>query len=235
MMRKIAIFIPTRDRNHKIEKLHNFWVEYTDSSIDTDCIIVLDEDNQHTYSRMPGFMYEVVKSNGVRGMTFPLNEAVKKYCDAYEYIGFWGDDHCPKTKGWNLEMYNVLQKNQPFSMAYANDLLQFERLPTEIIMDSRFVEHLGGMVDPKLQHLYVDNYWLYIGRQLQNIHYLGHVIIEHEHYSTNKSDIDDMYRILNDGSVVSHDSTVYNQIIGSQDLKNKLDAIRKEMQNGKMY
>ena len=227
-MNKIAIFIPTRDRNHKIEKLHTFWFEYTDPSVKTDCIIVLDEDNEHTYTRMPGFIYTVVKSNGVRGMTYPLNEAVKKYCHAYEYVGFWGDDHCPKTKGWNLEMYNVLHKNAPFSMAYANDLLQFERLPTEIIMDSRFVEYLGGMVDPKLQHLYVDNYWLYIGRYLQNIHYLDNVIIEHEHYSTNKSDIDDMYRTLNSGSLYSQDCNAYSHIIGSNELKDKLDAIQRK-------
>ena len=228
-IKKIAIFIPTRDRNHKIERLHKFWFDYTNPSVETDCIIVLDEDNEHTYTRMPGFIYKVVKSNGVRGMTFPLNEAVKHYCDLYECVGFWGDDHCPQTKGWNVEMYNAVNKNMPFSMAYANDLLQCEMLPTEILMDSRFVKHLGGMVPPELQHLYVDDYWMHLGRCLQNIHYLADVIIEHEHYSANKSDADNMYLELNNGTMYSKDCNAYHHVINSQDFADKLHGIQREM------
>ena len=72
-MKQIAILIPSRNRNDKIKRLHNLWFEYIDKSIITDCIIILDEDNEHTYTRMPGFIYEIVKSNGKRDVTLPIN------------------------------------------------------------------------------------------------------------------------------------------------------------------
>ncbi len=227
IMKKIAIFIPTRDRPHKINKIHKFWFELTDTSVETDCIVVLDEDNQDKYPRLPNFIYEVVPSIGVRGMTYPLNCAVKKFHKEYQYIGFWGDDHCPKTKNWNSEMYNMLEQNKPYAMAYANDLLQRERLPTEIIMDSKFVNHIGGMVDPKLQHMFVDDYWLCIGKNIKNIHYLNNVVIEHEHHSVNKCENDDMYKSVN--TMVARDQQAAISVTSSKEFKKMMTDIREEI------
>lgn len=193
----LAILIPTRDRNHKIKKLHEEWFKMTDPSVPTDCVIILDEDNEHTYERLDGFIYHVVQSNGVRGMTRPLNAVAKMLCHDYQYIGFWGDDHVPCTRGWNSLMVSTLEHHKPYSMVYGNDLLQQSNLPTEIIMDSRYVQKLGYMVPPSLVHLYVDNLWLFIGNFMKNIHYMPDVIIEHQHYTNKKAPVDDLYLELN--------------------------------------
>ena len=94
---------------------------------------------------MPNFIYEVVKSNGTRGATYPLNQVATKYCNEYEYIGFWGDDHRPNTKNWNSIMYETLNSNKPYAMAYADDLIQGANLPTEIIMDSLYIKEFGNV------------------------------------------------------------------------------------------
>ena len=60
-MKKIAIIIPSRERSHKIKKLHSLWFNTLDEKISTDCIIALDEDNECTYERLPNFIYEIVK------------------------------------------------------------------------------------------------------------------------------------------------------------------------------
>lgn len=224
-MKKIAILIPSRDRNAKIERLHKLWFEYIDESITTDCIIVLDEDNEHTYVRMPNFIYEVVKSNGTRGVTFPINQAAIKYCNEYEYIGFWGDDHRPNTKNWNSIMYETLNTNKPYSMVYANDLLQGATIATEIIMDSLYIKNLGHMIEPTIQHLYSDNYWMYLGNYMNNLHYLPDVIIEHEHFSNGKAAIDEMYKQLNNPERIKDDEAAYNIIINCDLLKNKLNKM----------
>ena len=39
-MKHIAILIPSRDRNAKIERLNKLWFEYIDDTITTDCIII---------------------------------------------------------------------------------------------------------------------------------------------------------------------------------------------------
>jgi GDP-L-fucose synthase len=233
-MKKIAILIPTRDRNNKIERLHEYWIENTNNDIETDCIIILDDDNEETYTRLSNFKYEIVKSNSIRGMTYPLNYVANKYADIYEYVGFWGDDHCPKTKDWNIKMYEVLNRNKPYSMVYGNDLLQFEKLPTEIIMDSLFIKTFGFMVDPSLIHLFVDNYWLYIGNYIQNIHYLPDVIIEHEHYSANKSVKDEMYITVNSDELWNVDSENYNKIINSEPFIHNLKQIQLQITKRKI-
>ena len=226
--KQIAILIPTRNRNAKIERIHNFWFENISNEITTDCIIILDDDDEMNYTRLPNFIYEVVKSNGKRGMVYPLNCVACKYFEKYEYIGFWGDDHVPKTKDWNLKMYNILNKNKPYSMVYGNDLLQGKNLPTEIIMDSIFIKDIGNMVDPLLTHLYVDDYWLFIGNYINNIHYLNDVIIEHEHYSVNKSSKDEMYTILNDSQMYSNDCNILNIVKNSEILKTQLNKMLKK-------
>lgn len=226
-MKQIVILIPSRDRNHKIERLYKLWFEYIDNSITTDCVIVLDEDNEHTYTRLPNFKYEVVKSNRQRGITFPINQAAKKYCDEYEYVGFWGDDHRPNTLNWNSIMYEKLNANKPYSMVYANDLLQGARIPTEVIMDSLYIQKLGYMVHPTIQHLYSDNYWMFLGKYMNNIHYLPDVVIEHEHYTCGKSEKDALYTELNSPNLYNADRIAYINITNCKLFKEKLKQLLK--------
>lgn len=222
-MKKIAIIIPSRERSHKIKKLHSLWFNTLDEKISTDCIIALDEDNECTYERLPNFIYEIVKPHpeNIRGVTYPLNQVAIKYCNEYEYIGFMGDDHIPITKNWNSLMYEVLNKNKPYSMVYGNDLFHCANLPTQIIMDSLYIKYFGYMIDPLLYHLYSDNYWLYIGHYIKKIHYLEDVIIEHEHCFVNKSKIDDMYIKLNNKSCYVDSEKIFLELIKDGSILNK--------------
>ena len=208
-MKKIGVLIPTRDRAHKISALHAQWFGTTDPAVPTECVIVLDEDNAATYPRLEGFRYVVVPCGGERGMTGPLNAAAAAVRDEYEFLGFWGDDHFPLTPGWNALMYEDLRARGPLAMAYGNDLLQGEGLPTAILMDGAFVRELGYMAHPSLRHLYVDNYWLWLGRELGTIAYLPHVVIEHQHCCVGKAPTDDMYRELNSSEMAGRDAAAF--------------------------
>jgi hypothetical protein len=227
-MKKIAIIIPTRERNYKIIKLHQQWFSMLEPNITTDCIIVLDSDNEETYERLPGFIYHVVNPNpnGSKGAIFPLNEIANKIYKDYEYLGFWGDDHYPQTKNWNLIMYEVLSKNAPYAMVYGNDLIQGVKLPTEIIMDSLFIEEFNYMAHPSLTHLYCDDIWKYTGQQVNNLHYIPDVIIEHLHFTVGKSEKDNMYQINNSTECFTKNSNLYHSIIQNQDFNNKLQEIK---------
>lgn len=209
---KIAILIPTRERPHKIQTLHTEWFKLTNASIHTDCIIILDADNEAAYPRLEGFRYLVVNTNGQRGMNVPLNAAAKFLCYDYDYIGFWGDDNLPRTRDWNLRMLDVLVNQGSFSMVYGNDLLQGPNLPCQIIMDSLYVKYMGYMAYPKLTHLYTDNFWKYLGQKLNNIHYVHDVIIEHVHYAVGKALPDNMYIINNETSNSERNRLVFESI-----------------------
>ena len=194
---KIAIIIPTRERSHKITALHKVWFSLINPNCKTDCIIVLDEDDQHTYPRLDGFIYKVVPTSGTKGLTFPLNLAAVEVCKNYEYTGFWGDDNFPRTANWNSIMYNVLIQKSPYAIGYGNDLYQKANLPTTVIMDSRYIRKLGWMAHPSFPHLYTDDFWKFMGNYMGNLNYMEDVIIEHLHYSLGKSTFDNIYAVIN--------------------------------------
>lgn len=226
-MKKIAILIPTRDRNIKIRAIWDIWFSLLDPDVSTDCIVILDEDNEKKYDRLPGFLYKIAPNSSRRGMNDPLNYVAREIYKDYEYLGFMGDDHMPRTLHWNSILYKILRDNGRFAMAYGNDLLQGSSLCTHVIMDSRYVRHLGYMAYPELQHLYIDNFWMFVGHYLKNIHYLDHVIIEHMHYICQKSEMDDMYREVNSESIIAIDFNTHQRMLHDPALIEILDRLCK--------
>ena len=222
-MKEIAIIIPTRERAHKIQELHRSWFKLLNNSIATDCIIVLDSDNEYTYPRLDGFIYYVVDKKNRRGVTYPLNTIANKICDDYKYIGFIGDDHRPHTQDWNLMLYNKLEETSPLSMVYGNDLLQFDNLPSHIIMDSQIIKTAGFMAVPIFRHLYIDTLWKEFGKAIDNIHYVDNVIIEHVHYVNRKTNIDEMYRDVNSTHI--QDGILYEKYLISDHYKNTIKKL----------
>jgi hypothetical protein len=228
-MKQIAILIPTRTRPQNINRLHQQWSTITDISITTDCVIVLDEDDESNYPRLEGFRYIVVKSNGTRGVVYPLNQAALQLCEEYEYLGFWGDDHYPLSSNWNLHMYNSLKERGPCAMVYGDDGIQGINLPTHILMDSRIVKTFGYMGHPMFKHLYVDDFWKYIGMYLGTLIYMNDIKIEHRHYCNNKAPVDELYAINNSQHAFSYGQSVLNTIINNEEFMNTLKILKQQV------
>jgi hypothetical protein len=99
-------------------------------------------------------------------------------------IGFMGDDHRPRSVAWdNFYVRAIMEGN---SFVYGNDGFQGENLPTQVAMNWRIPKVLGWMAPPCLNHMYVDNAWLYLGSKLGTIRYLPDVLVEHMHPATGK-------------------------------------------------
>lgn len=111
----------------------------------------------------------------------------------FTHVGFMGDDHRPRTARWDFRLMEAAGQG----IAYGNDLIQGRRLPTAVVMHADIVRALGFMAPDALGHLYVDNYWLELGRALGQLHYLDDVVIEHMHPSIGKSPNDEQYRRVN--------------------------------------
>lgn len=112
----------------------------------------------------------------------------------YSIIGQIGDDHHPRTPGWDAAIAAAMQ---PHGVVYGNDLHQGERLPTAVFVDAGIVRRLGYMVPPEIQHLYMDNWFKALGERLGTLAYLPDVVIEHMHPDAGKAPIDDGYRQVN--------------------------------------
>lgn len=197
---------------------------------DSDLWIVLDEDDEcrHLYEANAKHLnYKcLVVANSTGGMAYPLNAAIlvllKDSSCRYEYFGFMGDDHLPKTVFWDYRLrYSI-----PFGssgIAYGNDLLQGEYLPTACLMTRSIVEVLGGMVPTGMKHLYLDNFWKTLGQDINGLYYNGKVILEHMHPSNQKAEMDEHYARVNDQQVYDHDKERLEAFIASNQYR---EAIR---------
>lgn len=109
------------------------------------------------------------------------------------YLASLGDDHRPRTRGWDRKLMAAIESFGTPGFAYGNDLLQGASLPTAWVMSAEIVIHLGWMMLPTCDHMYVDNATLTLGKSINRIAYMPRVIIEHMHPAVGKSLMDDSY------------------------------------------
>jgi hypothetical protein len=208
-MNKNLIIIPSRDRvqnvNRAVDAIKN-------TATMSDIIIALDNDNDHIYPKIDGVVYKVgprLRMNGT------LNALSSRYVDKYETITFMGDDHLPRTHGWDEKLYDPISK-RGYGVSYGNDLFQKQALPTAVMMSSNIIKILGFMAPPALIHMFMDNFWKRLGEELRCLDYFDDVIIEHMHAYVGKSELDEMYLSVNNPEVGSHDGQKYGEYINLQ-------------------
>lgn len=213
--KKILIIVPTRHRN---EKSIEFAKEFFKNSTISDLLFGLDEDDAHNYERVSGALYDVNPRLRLNGT---LNLLALKNVNDYEYIGFMGDDHRVRTKNWDIEIYQRIKETKNV-VAYGNDLIQLDKLPTAVLLDSNIIKTLGFMSPPVLTHLYLDNFWKELGTRLQTLRYFSDIIIEHMHFVAGKADKDEMYVEVNSKEMNKKDKTAFYKYLDTdfeQDIK----------------
>lgn len=132
---------------------------------------------------------------------------VARHAD-HPYLGFMGDDHLPRTVGWDERVMEALDSLPGPGIVWCNDLFQRENLPTAVFLHSEIVECLGWMALPTLRHLYCDNVWLHLAHQLGH-RYLDDVIIEHIHPHAGKTAADEQYDRVNSAEMYALDEAAY--------------------------
>ncbi|MFD9949832.1 hypothetical protein ACFWYW_55815 [Nonomuraea sp. NPDC059023] len=122
-------------------------------------------------------------------------------------IGFMGDDHRPRSVGWDAAYLAVLAERPGF--VYGNDLVQRANLPTQIAISTSVVAALGHMAPGCLTHLYVDNYWRHLGQAAGCITYLPDVVVEHLHPVAGTAPVDDGYLRVNAPEMYARDRAAF--------------------------
>lgn len=130
-------------------------------------------------------------------------------------VGFMGDDHRPRTVGWDQAYLDAL-RDLGSGLVYGDDLLQGERLPTQVAMTADLIRELGFMCPPTLRHMYADNFWLTLGRALGRIRHLPGVVVEHLHPVAGKAEWDEGYRRVNADQVYREDGQAFHAYLRDQ-------------------
>jgi len=206
-MTDLVVIVPTRGRPHAARELAQTFKQTCTG--DTELVFAVD-DNDPTREQ-----YEAVGAVMAlpsRTMNQALNMAaahVAKQDDVLA-IGFMGDDHRPRTVAWDQAYIDVLREFGT-GIVYGNDLLQGEKLPTQVAMTANIVRTLGFYAPPDQKHLYLDNFWLDLGRAAGCLCYLPDVIVEHVHPFAHKAEMDEGYVRVNAPEMYDHDRVAYEK------------------------
>jgi hypothetical protein len=222
----LLVIVPTRGRPQNAARLVKAFEE-TDS-LNAELVFVADQDDPELpayHVTTPRLL--IHRDETGTGMVAALNGAASLYADIYDAIGFMGDDHLPRTAGWDAHVLGALNSPEP-RIVYGNDLFQGERLPTAVFLPSRVVRAMGFMAPPVLRHLYVDDFWLELGRRLGGLRYLPDVIIEHLHPAAGKVPMDAGYAAVNAPEADVADRLAWMEFRDGDGFSAALRAIREE-------
>jgi len=151
-------------------------------------------------------------------MVGALNQAYQHYSRTQQLgyaVGFMGDDHRPRTPGWDERYLQELRRMRT-GFVYGNDLFQYGEMPTQVAFTSDIAEVLGYMCSPLFRHLCVDVVWREWGKAIDRITYLDDVIVEHMHYLAGKAREDRNYRAVNSALMAEHDGGYYREYMDGQ-------------------
>ena len=195
---KMCVVVPSRGRPENAERLAQ---AFKDTGAEADLYIVIDNDDPkwNEYAKSENYK-KLPADNKTGGCAKSLNTGAVLLLDItkyplYDYFVFMGDDHLPRTPGWDKAFIQALGHNT--GIVYGNDLLQGANLPTAYGMSRDLVNELRGMTFPGCIHLFFDNFVKQLGLDLEYLKYLPDVIIEHMHPIAGKAEMDEGYERVN--------------------------------------
>jgi hypothetical protein len=213
---ELAIIVPSRGRPRQLRELLAAVADR--STTDVEVWVGLDEDDDADYlaevAEHPGSdLATAIKGprRSLSGWTNYLAAHVMSQPAPPRYLASLGDDHRPRTYGWDQKLIHALKLFGGTGIAYPNDLLQGARLPTSWVVSSDIVQRLGWMMLPACAHMYVDNATLALGQALNRIAYLPDVVVEHEHPTAGKGEWDASYAESNSTSRYAADRAAFEE------------------------
>jgi glycosyltransferase involved in cell wall biosynthesis len=218
MAMKMCVVVPSRGRPENADRLAKAFI---DTNTEADLYFIVDNDDPRWVEYTNHDRYKVLPAdNKTGGCAASLNTGAVYLLDVskfpfYDYFVFMGDDHLPRTEGWDKAFMEALAHNT--GIVYGNDLLQGINLPTQFCMNRELVNELRGMTFPGCIHLFFDNFVKQLGIDLDYLKYLPDVIIEHLHPVAGKAEMDEGYARVNQPKWYEQDLLTLQTYLRSQE------------------
>lgn len=212
----LTVIVPSRGRPESALQLITSVVD-TRRVSSTTVVLAIDatDPTLGLYQEVANIYPNVSRVEVVKGgwMVDALNEAATRVTanSAITAIGFLGDDHRPRTPGWDASYLSALEELGA-GVVYGDDLLQHDFVPTQCAMSASIIRELGWMAHPSLKHMYVDTLWRDMANVAGKLRYLPDVIVEHMHYLNGKAIEDEGYRRVNDKQVFDDDNRAFHAL-----------------------
>lgn len=207
-MTDLVVIVPSRERP---ESARTVAAAFEASCTANSRLVFAVDDNDPTRNEYPLGLTVAYPS---RNMGEALHLAATDAAAEAFAVAFMGDDHLPRTVGWD-EAYLHALRELGTGLVYGNDLLQGRGLPTQVAMTSDIIRTLGYMAPTTLVHLFFDNFWLSLGNEAGCIRYLPNVIVEHRHPAAGKAAIDAGYERVNSVAMQERDEAAWLDYLSS--------------------
>lgn len=185
----LLMIVPSRGRPSNLDKLVEAW--RSTSTGHADLVVALDDDDPALY-QYNARRVAMVTVGPRQSFVAWTNEVAVGHASDYRFIGSMGDDHRPRTVGWDRMICEALE-DLGTGVVYGDDLGPSPVLPSAVALTSDIVAGLGYLIPPVLEHNGADAFWLELARALGRSRFLPEVVLEHLHYSAGKSSIDHIY------------------------------------------
>ena len=224
---KMCVVVPSRGRPENAERLAQ---AFKDTGAEADLYIVIDNDDPkwNEYAKSENYK-KLPADNKTGGCAKSLNTGAVLLLDItkyplYDYFVFMGDDHLPRTPGWDKAFIQALGTNT--GIVYGDDLLQGANLPTAYGMSRDLVNELRGMTFPGCIHLFFDNFVKQLGLDLEYLKYLPDVIIEHIHPVAGKVAMDEGYERVNSPKIFDQDLLTLQKYLSDMEYASLIRKFR---------
>lgn len=207
MAAPLLLIVPTRGRPGALEELA---ANIASTATHTDFLPVVDDDDPELEHYRDLDIHVRVVPRQRLGPTLNLVAGEAIAAGGHTTLAFMGDDHRPRTMGWDRLFLTELEDRGP-GFVYGDDLLMGARMPTAIAISAPIIETLGWLYPPGLIHLNGDLAWLELGNAIGRLFYRPDVVIEHLHPAAGKAELDAGYEEANSETQVEADGVAYRR------------------------
>ena len=193
-MGDLLIITPTRQRPGNAARLAG--AVAATCTAQTDLIFAIDDDDG-SYADVNLGAAKVIR--GPRATCGQWTNLIARACAGeYRALASLGDDHLPRTHGWDSALLAAIDAMGGTGIAYGDDIGQGKNLPTAPVISSGIIAALGYFFLPALAQFFADNVWLDLGREAGCLAYLPDVTVEHLHYTRGAAPHDQVYEEARD-------------------------------------
>jgi hypothetical protein len=101
----------------------------------------------------------------------------------FSYFASIGDDHIPRTPGWDTHLTGALETHGGgFAYCWNGHDQETPNYPEMCVISAPVLSALGWMAEPSMQHYCIDVVWMDLGHAAGCLYYLPEVELYHDHW-----------------------------------------------------
>ena len=173
-MRDLLVITPSRGRPWHLQRLAAALRDTC--TMDTALAVAVDDDDPRLADYKDLGLPDL-RTGPRQNLTAWTNQIALERAADYRFLASLGDDHVPRTPGWDRELCGEIEQMGGTGLAYGDGSRWV--IPEAIVMSSTIVTALEWMANPRCGHYKIDDTWLMLGVATGLIRYRHDILVEH--------------------------------------------------------